>query len=143
MSKTSNDILKECQKASARFTENELGGAILHITSASIICIKCSENTQNFKELKINHEEQPIRNPNKNTAIATLLVYQAGYHAENHDYSECFKCLAEAALQIGLNLYDIDPSQFEYSCTEELHSLSKEYVTKHTKKIVRLLKNDK
>lgn len=143
MSKTSNDILKECHKASARFAENELGEAILHITSAAIMCIKCSENKQNCKGLKKNYEEQPIRNPNKNTAIATLLVYQAGYHAENHDYSECFKCFAEAALQIGLNLYDLDASQFEYSSTEELHSLSKEYVNQHTKKIVRLLKNDK
>ncbi|MBU2895970.1 hypothetical protein [Vibrio hepatarius] len=143
MRETSNDILKEYHAASARFAENELGEAILHITSAAIICIKCIENTQNLKELKKNYDEQPVSNPNKNTAIATLLIYQAGYHAENHDYLECYKCFTEAALQLGLNLYDLDATQFEYSSTEELHSLSKEYVTQHTKKIFRLLKNDK
>ncbi|ELP5898455.1 hypothetical protein QTV49_000329 [Vibrio vulnificus] len=143
MKEISNNILKECYSATARIADNEIGEAILHITVAAIICIKFSEEMQNFIELKGKYEEQSISNPNKNTAVATLLLYQAGYYAESKDYLECLKCIAESALHLGLDLEDLDPSQFEYSSTEELHSQTKQYVIKHTEKIIGLLKNDK
>lgn len=143
MCKNSNGIKKECQMATTRLAQNELGEAILHITSAAIICLKCNLSKQKYKPISGNHKEYGSINPNKKSAIAALLIYEAGFHAERENYLESYKCLSEASLHFNLDLQEISLCDLDYSTTEQLHLLSKKFVINHTRKIMESFENVK
>ncbi|KDM90874.1 hypothetical protein [Photobacterium galatheae] len=130
MKKSAYDIKFECDQAASMLANNELGEALMHLTSAFLICMKCSRNLDKFKEARENIDVKLTNlSANKSAATMLLLLYEATYHCEHEDFEEILICLFEAGALFNLNLNELNEDNCHFETVDELYSISTRYVT--------------
>lgn len=135
-----SSVTEECELAANAFSVNDIGLALMHTTKALMRSIKCSGNIRTLKELNLLSGNKVVgQSPNKMSAIAIVLLYQANFHAQKGELPETIETLFEICV---LNNVDVGLLSVEdYETEEAMNAAATNLVKSNSKSIIEAINN--
>ncbi|MCY9861005.1 hypothetical protein OTK49_00420 [Vibrio coralliirubri] len=133
-------VTYECELAANAFSVNDIGLALMHTTKSLMHCIKCSGNIETFKELLL-FSDNPIvgQSPNKMSAIAITLLYQASFHSGKGEAIAVIETLIEvcALFNVDVGVLSIE----DFNDEESINDAAVNVVKSNSKIILEAINN--